>query len=173
MRHTVTFFQWEGVCVQNSGVSVAPYMGNFNFRLKRRYTMLWWYLDMGMITWPFVSKIHRSLLDSPRKGPITRSFTNSLSYVWTSSWTNNWVPGDFWDVMTLMWRRCNDFFSRISSSLWPWPTALSRWLVYSRACPLWPLWPVSRWLGWKRLWWVAKACCKEPLISTFGMIKNN
>ena len=41
------------------------------------------------VTGPLWGGIHRSPVNSPRKGPVTRTFDISLLLVWTNGWTNN------------------------------------------------------------------------------------
>ena len=45
--------------------------------------------------WPFVSGIHRSLLDSPHKGRWRGALMFSLISAWTDGWTNNRDSGDY------------------------------------------------------------------------------
>ena len=44
--------------------------------------------------WPFVRGIHRSPVDSPHKGPVTRTLMFSLICAWTHGWANNRDAGD-------------------------------------------------------------------------------
>ena len=48
--------------------------------------------------WPFVSWIHRSPVNSPHKGPVTRSFGVSLISARIHGWVNNRQTGDLRDV---------------------------------------------------------------------------
>ena len=44
--------------------------------------------------WPFVRGIHRSPVDSPHRGPVTRGLMFSLICAWTNSGSNNRDAGD-------------------------------------------------------------------------------
>ena len=44
--------------------------------------------------WPFVRGIHRSLVNSPRKGQWRRALLFSLICPWINSWVNNREAGD-------------------------------------------------------------------------------
>ena len=43
---------------------------------------------------PFVREIHRSLVDSPHKWTLTRTFEVSLLSVWPNCWTNTRLTGN-------------------------------------------------------------------------------
>ena len=44
--------------------------------------------------WPFVRGIHLSPVDSPHKGPVTRTSDVPLLSVWTNGWTNSRLVGN-------------------------------------------------------------------------------
>ena len=44
--------------------------------------------------WPFVRGIHRSSVNSPRKGQWRGALMFSLIYAWINCWVNNREPGD-------------------------------------------------------------------------------
>ena len=55
---------------------------------------------------PFVKGIHHLPVDSPHKGPVTRTFDVFFDVRIHKRWTNS-GDADIWDATALMWRHCS------------------------------------------------------------------
>ena len=84
--------------------------------------------------WPFVSGIHRSLVNSPHKGQWRRALICvSLICVWTNGWENHWDAGDLrchhthYDI-TIIVRRAGLLWSQRDFE-WRWSVPLFKCLT--------------------------------------------
>ena len=75
-----------------SVIKLITIIGSYNGLSSSRCQVIIWTKHF-LCYWLFVRGIHRAPVDSPNKGPVTRSFVVSLMLAWTNCWANTQMAG--------------------------------------------------------------------------------